>query len=397
VTGKPRLEGLLILSYFFPPMSNGPSFMMESLLAQLDVRGSTVFCGRPDRYSDHLDRPSRVQTNVRQFDLPAWWPVSDGRLRIGAIGNVLAAFWVAAATVRALRRPDIRGLLVVYPKQHFLLAALVAASISRKPFAVYFTDVFVEGLPRGRAIARLLERFVRRRANLVFAMNDALRLHLERRLPGVPIVTLPPVYEEEPQRGSELELAGRPSVVFTGAVYSAQADALRRLITALDRLDDLDTCLHLVSQMEPAELALVGITESDRVRLRRTTRAGARAAQRAGDILFLPLAFDSPELVQTTSSPSKMPEYLAAGKPVLVHAPATSYLAAYARARGFAEVVDEPDVDLLAAAIKRLATDDALRRKLVAASMETLEEHRVEGVARTLHAALEQMLDPAVA
>ena len=122
-------------------------------------------------------------------------------------------------------------------------------------------------------------------------------------------------------------------------------------------------------------------------------RPGQRQqVQRAADILFLPLAFDAPELVQTTSSPSKLPEYLAAGRPILVHAPRTAYLCAYARERLFAEVVDVADVDELARAVERLATDTELQRQLVAAAGQTLEEHRAGHVAERLRASLENML-----
>jgi glycosyltransferase involved in cell wall biosynthesis len=394
MSSRPRLDGFVILSYCFPPMSNGPAFVIETLLAQLDVRKSIVYCGRPDRYSDHFDRQSRVETSVRQFDIPPNLALPDGRLRLGAAQNVLVALALVVSVARALKRSDVRGMLVVYPKQHFLLAAVLASLTTRKPLAVYFTDVYVEGLPRGRAVARLINRLVARRASVVFAMNDALAAHIRQHLDGIPVVSLPPVYEEEAERAEEVSLEGRPSIVFTGTVYSAQADAIRRLVSALDRLHGLDPRLHIISQMDPSGLAQYAIAEGPRVTIRRASRAEARAIQRAADILFLPLAFDAPELVQTTSSPSKLPEYLAAGRPILVHAPRTAYLSAYARERGFAEVVDVANPDELARGVERLATDTELRQRVVAAAEQTLEEHRAGHVAETLRASLERMLSP---
>jgi glycosyltransferase involved in cell wall biosynthesis len=388
---KPRLDGLLILSYFFPPMSNGPAFVMESLLAQLDVRGSTVYCGRPGRYSDHLDRPSRVDTTVRQFDLPPGLSLADGRLRLGAAANVLLSLALAVSAARTLRRPEIRGLLVVYPKQHFLLAALLAALTTRKPLAVYFMDVYVEGLPRGRTIARLIERWVARRASVVFAMSEPHAEHLARKFPRARVVELPHPCEEDhvlPER----RLPGTPSIVFTGAVYEAQADAIRRLVAALDLLPDLDPQLHLFSQTAADDLQREGIRPGKRVHIQQATRSESRAAQRAADVLFLPLAFEARRDVVVTASPSKLPEYLAAGRPILVHAPPTAYVVAYARERGFAEVVDVPDADALARAVERLAADEDLRRRLISAGAQTLEEHRVERVAETLRTSLERLV-----
>jgi glycosyltransferase involved in cell wall biosynthesis len=87
--------------------------------------------------------------------------------------------------------------------------------------------------------------------------------------------------------------------------------------------------------------------------------------QRRADLLFLPLAFDSPyPVLINTSCPSKMGEYLASGRPVLVHAPAGSFVAWYFKKYECGLVVDEPDPAKLAAAVGRLLTDNDLRRRL---------------------------------
>ena len=48
-----------------------------------------------------------------------------------------------------------------------------------------------------------------------------------------------------------------------------------------------------------------------------------------------------------TTSPSKLPEYLAAGRPILIHAPSDSYIAWYGKTHKCAEVVDTPDLETL--------------------------------------------------
>ena len=139
-------------------------------------------------------------------------------------------------------------------------------------------------------------------------------------------------------------------------------------------------------------LHALGIVASERVRIRAASRSEARSAQRGADILFLPIAFDAKPHVIATASPSKMPEYLATGRPILVHAPRGSYLASYAREHGFAEVVDEPDEAALAAAVRRLATDDERGAELAEAAAHTLERHRADAVAHTFGAELRRAL-----
>jgi len=403
---RPRLledGGLVVLAYCFPPISVGPSFLIDRLLSGFDLTDTLLFAGEPDRFHFRDDRGPATQVEVRRRDVPRWWPQDDTAvtvrhrrvpLRLRAVGNVLVALRVAVEATQALRNTRARGLLVVYPKQHFLLAACVAAALTRKPLLVYFMDVYVEALPRGRRVARIIERYVLRRAAVLFAMSDAHREQLEARLraigvQGARVVEIPHMFA--PVEVVAIDPApGRPSIVFTGAIYGAQADAIRRLIDALDHpmLGGLDPRLHLLSPMDAQTVASFGVRTGARVQLRAGSSVEAVATQRVGDILFLPISFDLTPDQARTASPSKLPEYLAARRPILVHAPPDSYVARYARAHGFAEVVDVPEVEAVAAAVRRLATDAARRTELVRAAAETLGRHRMETVAAVFRAAV---------
>jgi hypothetical protein len=395
--------GLIVLSYYFPPMSVGPSIILDRLLSQFDLADSLVFAGKPDRYSSHRDRFGAASVEVRRRDVPSWWPREDGAImvlgrrvpvRLRALGNLLVAVRVALEAARALRAESARGLLAVYPKQHFLLASCLSAMLTRKPLFVYFFDVFVEGLPHGRRVARVIEQYVGRRATVVFTMSDAHRVHVEKRLRSYGVraprvVELPHAYLPSEVPAVEAP-SGKPSIVFTGAIYDAQADAIARLVEALDSplLVGLDPRLHLVSQTAERAVAGYGIRTGGRVTLRSASSGAALGLQRASDILFLPLAWSAKVHVIRTAAPSKLPEYLAAGRPILVHAPPASYIARYARQHGFAEVVTDSESEAVAAALHRLATDDVRCAELVVNARRTLERHHPAAVAATFRGAI---------
>jgi glycosyltransferase involved in cell wall biosynthesis len=397
--------GLVVVAYNFPPVSNGPAFILDRILGELELGDTVVFAGETYGYAGHAEETRRTVADVRHRDVPAWWPARDRDVRLGRVrlplrsrtaGNLLVGARVAWEAARALRRPEARGLLAVYPKQSFLLAALLAAATSRKPLAVYFVDVYVEGLSRGRRVARVLEGAVARRASVVLAMSEPHREQLLDRLRshGVAaprVVEIPHPYAA-PGPLPEAALDGDPAIVFTGAIYDAQAEALRRLVRALDRPELAGARLHLRSQLPPEIVAESGIEAGPRVTLAAASVEESLAAQRAADVLFLPIAFDANEAVRRTASPSKLPEYLAAGRPILVHAPPDAYVTRYAREHGFAEVVDVPDEAALAAAVRRLATDEALGAELVAAARETLRRHEAPAVAERFRAALAPVL-----
>lgn len=395
---------LLVLSWAFPPMPIGTAFVAGALLSSFEPDEVIVFTGDPGNGVDRSD-----VLDVRRYDLPRWWPqdviVRIGRLqvrlRLRAVGNVAVGLRVAAAAVRLLRRDDVKGVLAVYPKQHFLLAGLLAAAIARKPLLVFYMDVYVEGLPRGRKVARMIDRYVARRAAVAFVLNAPQRERLLETWAGygrrdIRVLEVPVPYavrtEDLPARS---ELPGRPSIAFTGTIYEAQAEAIRRLVESLSsgELDGLEPHLHLVTQSSPEALARLGIVERDRIHVRSASPADVRASQRGSDILYLPLSFDAAGAVLETTSPSKLPEYLASGQPILVHAPASSFLVAYAEQYGFAEVVAEPSPDALARAVRRLATDEERRREVVDRAARTLERHLLDNVAKVFRKGVEAALE----
>jgi glycosyltransferase involved in cell wall biosynthesis len=167
---------------------------------------------------------------------------------------------------------------------------------------------------------------------------------------------------EEPTAESD-DASEELRIVFTGAIYEAHFDAFRNLVAAL-ALPGAPARLHIYTALAPAKLAAEGIV-GPIVFHGHLAVDEVPTVQRSADVLFLPLAFEShfPELVRT-SSPGKLGEYLGAGRPILAHVPADSFVAWYLREHEAALVVDRRDPRKLRSAIDRLAVDPALRRRL---------------------------------
>jgi glycosyltransferase involved in cell wall biosynthesis len=123
------------------------------------------------------------------------------------------------------------------------------------------------------------------------------------------------------------------------------------------------------------------------------SHAESIAHQRAADVLFLPLAFDSPipEVIQS-SAPAKLGEYLASARPILVHAPKGSFVTELIRGADAGVVVDTPNPDLLADALRRIATDADLRKRIVANAAVLSREFLVERARNDFIAVLTSVL-----
>lgn len=259
-------------------------------------------------------------------------------------------------------------------------AAIRAARNLPIPCYLYLFDDYVYPwtLPFRRAFAqRMAEDFAAHAAGVIVP-NEFLARSWRSRFAGNPVLirnvvdqvdgTVEDLSPRSPWgRGVEGERASvcKGRIVYTGSVYTAQVDAFRNLLAALNELLSPDCTLHVYSSSTPAVLGPIG-SQGQICWHGLVSAQEALALQRSADILFLPLAFASPypELVNT-SAPGKMGELLASGRPILVHAPAASFVSWYFRTHDCGIVVDRPEPRLLADALRRLRTDPALGQRLV--------------------------------
>lgn len=89
------------------------------------------------------------------------------------------------------------------------------------------------------------------------------------------------------------------------------------------------------------------------------------------DVLFVPMTFAAADREnQVVSFPSKLADYTATALPLLVYGPQYSSAVRWVRAAGdVAEIVNEPGIAPLAAALDRLRQDPARRAQLAAAAV----------------------------
>jgi glycosyltransferase involved in cell wall biosynthesis len=174
-------------------------------------------------------------------------------------------------------------------------------------------------------------------------------------------------------------------VVFTGAIYDAHYDGFRALLAALQGLPSRGR-LHVYSPMPRSVLSERGLEEGV-VFHGYVGAAEMPSVQQGADVLFLPLAFESPfPDVIRTSAPAKMAEYLAAARPLLVHAPPSSFVAEYVRRHECGVVVTEQGPAALRDALEAICRDPALRERLAANAWRRAREDFDLAKARALFA-----------
>ena len=103
----------------------------------------------------------------------------------------------------------------------------------------------------------------------------------------------------------------------------------------------------------------------------------------SADALVLPYDFDPrSQAFIRLSVPTKLPEYLASGTPVLVYAPEDTAVVRYARKDGWGMVVPTREPSMLDSALARIYEDSGLRRSLGEAGRATASRNHDAAVVR---------------
>jgi len=362
-----------LLSHVLPPFPSGQSIVIDRLLRGLP----------PDRYC--LLTRGECPPSGPEGEGSGWLPGRHYRLTPAAripgerflrpetlSEAVKAAVRIvrrAREIARVLRAERCALLVACTGDPYDLPAACLAGRRARVPVVPYlFDDYAFQWTGPLRAISRRIEPAIVRRARGIVVPNEFMRREYERRygVSGTVIRNPCPLPDLAAlDRGAPVFEPGEESIVFAGAVYHANHDAFRNMLDAIRRLGKPRVRLHLFTGRPASLLSEAGIAGPAVVRHSPIPAAAVPGVLRQARLLFLPLAFDGPipEVIRT-SAPGKTAEYLSVGRPVLVHAPADSFVSWYFRENKCGLVVDRNDPEALAEAIARLLSDRDLRSEL---------------------------------
>lgn len=364
-----------IVSHVLPPQPSGQAMLLARLLDGMPAADycllATGEAGHAPAKEEGLPASCHRLPQASLIPEPGWPLLGT----LASWGNALFDTLRLALRIRGVVRREQATLLVACSGALCdLPAAALASYFTGIPLVAYVMDDYVyQWSGRRRAVARFLERIVMARAACVLVLNEFAR-DVYRRRHGVEAAVLynpAPLPAPEMLQGCAAPLA---RIVYTGALYHAQLDAVRRLLQVLERPEFAGLRLHVYTAQEPAALAQAGLCGTALVLHPHVAPEEVPAILLAADLLFLPLAFASPcpEVIRT-SVPFKTGEYLAAGRPILVHAPADSFPVWYFSRHDCGCVVDSEDSEALAAALRGLSRDPDLRAGLAARARRRAE------------------------
>lgn len=369
-----------VFSHVLPPSGSGQGVVLYRLLEHLPQDEYVLIsCKSEDNTTKEPQSSKRLLARYYFLKIPpkAEVVIKD-YLKKTFVSRVISYLSTIKSQSKELKEILIKekcDVLVACTGDFFgMPVAYLAARKLKIRFIIYsFDDYVYQWAGVLRTVARFISRFAFRRADDLIVPNEFLqkayrgRFHRESTIIRNPYLPFPLAKKERLFNKDEL------NIIYTGAVSSAHFDAFKNLVEAM-KLMQKPVKFHLFTGQHKEMLEREGIIGEQVQFHNHVDQSEISAIQKQADILFLPLAFNSPinETVRT-SAPSKMGEYMVSGIPILVHAPKDSFLSWYFKKNNCGIVVDVLDPKILADTIFRTIEQKDTVKEITANAKERVK------------------------
>ncbi|HAO47486.1 MAG TPA: glycosyltransferase [Ferruginibacter sp.] len=172
---------------------------------------------------------------------------------------------------------------------------------------------------------------------------------------------------------SNYELGGNPSILYAGRIGTGIQDSLESLAQAVDKVNnELKTSIQMVLQTKdrPEWIEKYRCAKHKPM----VTYSELPKVFAEADFLYLPYDFSAESIrFIKYSMPTKAPEYMVSGTPVIVFGPAETALVEDAVQNKWAMTITENNTGKLADAVAALVKDSNLRRQIAATAIGIAE------------------------
>ncbi len=358
---------VLIVSSWAPPRPGGSAQHLYNFFSQFDARMYAIYTREGVM---RVSEPGPVLPCAYRF-----FPRSSASMRV--LSAAVSSVRTVAYGLRLVQDEQSEIIYTTSDTGGGLTLGCLLSIMSRTPLVLHFFDMYRGNhLPSAwNLLSWLIEPAVLIHASIAIFPNEAIHTEYCRRYPWMKekFFCINNGSFQEPYeslRTRRTPHAPPHHIVATGSVYWAQEESMLCLAQAVHNTSDLVADLYVPRHVP--EILAKKLAANKSVRLASAPPQEMARIQTKADILFIPLARpgESP-VVTLTAVPGKLPEYLLAGRPIVLQAPEQSFMAQYAKREGFAHVVTSYDPAKLRDEIRRVIADSAYSEKLVRNSLAT--------------------------
>jgi glycosyltransferase involved in cell wall biosynthesis len=296
----------------------------------------------------------------------------------GALGGLFIIFSQIFMIVRAggktLKKEKIEIMLGFSDYGPAIISTYLLHKITKKPYYIFLFDLYKNNFYPvfpANFLAKIFEPKILKSAGKIIITNEeTLNYYLTEYGEGLKNKFIVIYNSTFPEPYLKLHSPYNPQplyiILYTGRIGWPQEKSLKNLIQAVEEINELDIQLKIYCPNPKGYLNKIGITESKKIKISMAPPEKMPEIQTQADILFLPLSWHTKgQKIIDTATPGKLADYLISNRPILIHAPASSFVAQYAKQNNFALIGDEENIEKLKAAIKKLLFDREFSQKLI--------------------------------
>jgi glycosyltransferase involved in cell wall biosynthesis len=371
-TTPPRI---LFVSSFPPSSISGAAVICRDLLATVPRQALRMIVSR--RYAEAARRVGNATFGGSSTEV--WMPPEPGTRGpvvrfLLSLSRLLVLPVVGTRAAFEARRWKNCRIVCIQDSGDFLVIGWIASLISRRDLIVFITDDWEAGARlAGRlplAIARFALPRIARRAKAAWVISERMQNEWSTRFGITPGILQHSVDLADYRSVTRQERTdGETRLVCVGSVYSVNLRPLATLVEAVGALRRegarISLTLYTTSSLDWAK---VGLEPRDGFVISTAKKHELPQLLVNADYAVLPLSFaEEHRKMVDVAYPTKVAEYLAAGLPVIVHAPASSTAATFIEANACGHVIATTDLEDVGSSLRWLMGLDAdeMRRNAI--------------------------------
>jgi glycosyltransferase involved in cell wall biosynthesis len=395
------LKKILIISTYSPPSMSGASQNIYNLLRNSNkdsyyiltsfynidnisaktgiwLKGQYIFYDKTSasgslkiHFKKTEEQSSRLILNKLKYLVKRIW-------FLGALGGTFIMgsqiIMIIRTGIQAIKKEKIKIIIGFSDYGPAMISTYIINKITKKPYYIYLFDIYKDNFYPvfpASILAKIFEPKILKNAEKIIVTNEETlnfyaKEYGEKIRKKIIIIHNSTFSEHYLNFYNDYDSKSPYTILYTGSIYWPQIRSLKNLIKAIEKINDIDINLKIYCPNPKDYLKKIGITESKKVKILIAPPQKIPEIQTQADILFLPLSWHTKsQRIINTATPGKLADYLISNKPILIHAPSSTFLTQYAKKNNFAYIVDEENTEKLKSAIKALLFDKTFTKQII--------------------------------
>ncbi|MFK8006494.1 MAG: glycosyltransferase family 4 protein [Saprospiraceae bacterium] len=374
---------ILLVSWSILPRSGGSSVVIENLAKNFQADEMIVLGGR-NFFTKKVNRP------IGSAEFRYFFSELDFFGRGARFFNWFRK-WRKGALIEKIKtiilQDKITHVIGVFPNEYYCHAACLAAQEMKISFSSYFHNTYFDNTAITDPNAKLIQTEIFKKSENIFVMSKGMQRFYEKKYQLNKFIPLVHTFNDFPKINNPESLPLKKEhykLVAIGNFNESNMEATIRFVEAIK--DNPKFTLSLYTPVPPMFLRKRGLDLTSVDYKGYVKSHELQTTLQTYDMMILTHGFEGKygEIEYQTIFPTRIIQFLLAGKPIFVHSPKGSFLNEFVEANQCAALVDVPNKKMIVAGLESIANDLEYQKELVRASRKTVRQFHSPHVVQTM-------------